>query len=136
MDNSLPTWISAYESRRAQQSIIADPGFMSTTTSPKKTYPGKHTIIVEKPDRKQKSRGKHIADYAADPSEQEVLFPPGTPFQIIDMQRDEDDTITFRLSHRRASGHRCLAPGRQASVSRVHPAPVRGGVCAGQVPQA
>ena len=41
-------------------------------------------IIVVKPDARQKSRGKHIADYSAHPDEQEVLFPPGTPFEVIE----------------------------------------------------
>lgn len=70
---------------------------LSTSSNPQRAYSGKHLIVVEKPDASQKSRGKHIADYSAHPDEQEVLFPPGTPFQVLDMQRGDNDTVTFTL---------------------------------------
>ena len=87
----------AYEATDKRDSIVSDPAFMSTTATPRETYKGPHTIIVEKPDAGQKSRGSHKAPVAENRAEDEVLFPPGTPFEVLDMQRGDNDTVTFWL---------------------------------------
>lgn len=87
----------AYEATDKRGSIVSDPAFTSTTATPRETYKGPHTIIVEKPDAGQKSRGSHMADFAENRAEDEVLFPPGTPFRVLDMQRGDNDTVTFIL---------------------------------------
>lgn len=87
----------AYEATDKRGSIVSDPAFMSTTATPRETYEGPHTIIVKKPDAGQKSRGSHMADFAENRAEDEVLFPPGTPFEVLDMQRGDNDTVTFWL---------------------------------------
>ena len=51
---------------------------------------------MERTDKGQKSRGSHISAFTR-ADEDEVLFPPGTPFEVIDMERGEGDTITFRV---------------------------------------
>lgn len=87
----------AYEATDKRGSIVSDPAFTSTTATPRETYEGPHTIIVKKPDGGQKSRGSHMADFAENRAEDEVLFPPGTPFEVLDMQRGDNDTVTFWL---------------------------------------
>ena len=92
----LQDYIRAYEAKNRKDSIVSDSAFTSTSANPNKAYKGPHTIIVEQPDPGQKSRGSHIAEFTQS-NEEEILFPPGTPFEVTDMERGEGDTITFWL---------------------------------------
>ena len=92
----LQQYIRAAEATDRKDKVVSDSAFTSTTANPGKAYQGPHKIIVKKPDKGQKSRGSRISAFTRE-DEAEVLFPPGTPFEVIDMERGEGDTITFRV---------------------------------------
>ena len=92
----LQQYIRAAEATDRKDKIVSDSAFTSHSDSPGKAYQGPHKIIVKKPDKGQRSRGSSISAFTRD-DEDEVLFPPGTPFEVIDMERGEGDTLTFRV---------------------------------------
>ena len=92
----LQQYIRAAEATDRKDKIVSDSAFTSTTANPRKPYQGPHKIIVERTDKGKKSRGSRISAFTR-ADEDEVLFPPGTPFEVIDMKRGEGDTITFWL---------------------------------------
>lgn len=69
------------------------PGFMSTTAAPA-TFPGNVTIIA-----KSKS-GARVKDVSVFPSEDEVLFAPGTAFTIYQVEETAPNTFTIWLVQR------------------------------------
>ena len=95
----LQQYIRAAEATDRKDKIVSDPAFTSHTANRRNTYAGPHKIIVEKTAKGQRSRGSHISAFTRD-DEDEVLFPPGTPFEVVDMKRGEGDTITFWLKER------------------------------------
>ena len=92
----LQQYIRAAEATDRKDKIVSDPAFTSHSDSSGKAYQGPHKIIVKKTDKGQRSRGSRISAFTR-ADEEEVLFPPGTPFEVIDMERGPDDTYIFRV---------------------------------------
>ena len=69
--------------------IIIERAFISASRSPLKAFSGNvRFYIVSK-------RGKDIEQWSAFPDEEEVLFPPGTQFKVLEYVRDENDIEIF-----------------------------------------
>jgi hypothetical protein len=69
-------------------STIVEPAFISTSRSPSKAFSGNARFYI------LSKSGKAIDRWSAHPDE-EVLFPPGTVFKILEYMRDGVDVEIF-----------------------------------------
>jgi len=69
--------------------IITERAFISASLSPSKAFSGNiRFYIISK-------RGKEIDQWSAYPDEEEVLFPPGTRFKVLEYGRDGNEIEIF-----------------------------------------
>jgi NAD:arginine ADP-ribosyltransferase len=68
---------------------IVEPAFISPSRSPSKAFLGNARFYI------LSKRGKEIHRWSAYRDEEEVLFPPGTKFKILEYSRDGDDIEIF-----------------------------------------
>lgn len=61
--------------------FFRDSGFMSTTSDSNRTFSGKYQFKIS-----YSTSGRVLGDLAINPSEREVLFPPGTMFDVVDVE--------------------------------------------------
>jgi hypothetical protein len=76
---SRPELYANYTTRGA---IIDDAGFYSTSTNPNITMSGDDNVKLVI----SQQSGREVSYLSAYQSEQEVLFPPGTRFQVLDVE--------------------------------------------------
>ena len=63
------------------------PGFTSSTLDRAEAYEGNVLFII------RSHNGRILGLYADDPGEREVLFPGGTRFQVLSVERDDDAAV-------------------------------------------
>lgn len=75
----------------AKGSTIRAESFYSTTKKRNPTFEGEVNIFIES------KTGRDISKLSAIQSEEEVLFPAGTQFRVVDMMDNEDDTDILEI---------------------------------------
>jgi ADP-ribosyltransferase exoenzyme len=72
-----PNLLAAYH----PGAVVTERGFTSTSASPASSYGGNAQYFINS------RHGKDVSQVSASPKEREVLFPPGTKFQVVHIKR-------------------------------------------------
>lgn len=69
--------------------IITERAFISASRSPSKAFSGNVRFYI------LSKKGKEIDQWSAYPDEEEVVFPPGTRFKVLEYARDQNQIEIF-----------------------------------------